>query len=133
MQELIVNSNNGNLQVLRKFVEEHARDLSLNVKDRANLVFCVLEAAANAVNHGNKNNRDKQVRIVFDDRDDRVVVDVEDEGNGFDPELVPDPTRSYNISTPGGRGVFFMKQMMDEVKFRRTDTGFSVTLVKFKH
>ena len=96
---------------------------------RFNLNFRVglTEALSNAMLYGNASDPQKRVRVEVTVRMEEVAVRVTDEGVGFDPALVPDPTLPANLSKSGGRGIFLMKALMDEVRFN--DQGNSVTLV----
>ncbi len=96
---------------------------------RFNLNFRVglTEALSNAMLYGNDSDPHKRVRVEVAIRVQEVAVRVTDEGTGFDPSSVPDPTLPDNISKTGGRGIFLMKSLMDEVRFN--DRGNSVTLV----
>lgn len=86
------------------------------------------EAMVNAVKHGNKEADDKLVHIDFSIDDDRATFIIRDEGPGFDPDALPDPTAIENLSRPSGRGVMLMRAYMTEVDFN--DSGNQVTLVK---
>jgi len=77
--------------------------------------------------YGNDGDPEKRVRVEVTIKLDEVSVIVTDQGVGFDPESVPDPTLPDNISKSGGRGIFLMKALMDEVQFN--ERGNSVTLV----
>jgi anti-sigma regulatory factor (Ser/Thr protein kinase) len=96
---------------------------------RLNLNFRVglTEALSNAMLYGNGSDPQKRVRIEVTVRVEEVAVRITDQGEGFDPTLVPDPTLPDNISKSGGRGIFLMKSLMDEVRFN--ERGNSVTLV----
>ena len=96
---------------------------------RFNLNFRVglTEALSNAMLYGNNSDPEKRVRVEVTVRMEEVAVRVTDEGVGFDPTKVPDPTLPDNISKTGGRGIFLMKSLMDEVRFN--DEGNSVTLI----
>jgi len=87
----------------------------------------LMEALANAVLYGNGEDPDKRVRLEIALLAHTIEARVTDEGNGFDPEDVPDPTTPENIRRAGGRGLFLMRKLMDEVHFN--DVGNSVTLV----
>ena len=100
---------------------EYARRLNLNFR------VGLTEALSNAMLYGNNSDPEKSVRVEVTITNDEVSVRVTDQGVGFDPELVPDPTLPDNISTSGGRGIFLMKALMDEVEFN--ERGNSVTLV----
>ena len=75
----------------------------------------------------NDGDPEKRVRVEVTVKVEEVAVRVTDQGVGFDPESVPDPTLPDNITKTGGRGIFLMKSLMDEVRFN--DQGNSVTLV----
>ena len=81
------------------------------------LLIAVIEAGTNAVQHGNMFADDKVVKfeVTVDPSDVRVRVD--DVGNGFDPSRVLNPTEGEQLLNPHGRGLFLMRQLMDEVKF----------------
>ena len=86
------------------------------------------EAMSNAIRHGNDSDPDKNVVVEYDITDDEFRASVTDEGCGFSPDQVPDPTLVENIKRPFGRGVMLMKAYMSEVIFN--ERGNRVTLVK---
>ena len=96
---------------------------------RVNLNFRVgmAEALANAMIYGNGSDPGKRVRLSVEMDPSRVVVEVHDEGEGFDPSRVPDPTLPEFLERAGGRGIFLLYQLMDEVRFNAC--GNSVRLV----
>jgi serine/threonine-protein kinase RsbW len=75
------------------------------------------EALVNAIKHGNQMDRGKEVRISYRLLPDRFDVSIADEGNGFDPDDVPDPTAAENLERPCGRGLMLMRHYMSEVTF----------------
>src|SRR5688500_9134595 len=87
----------------------------------------VAEALANAMIYGNGNDPAKRVRVEVDLTRDQVLLEVRDEGVGFDPTQVPDPTLPENLEAPGGRGIFLIRELMDEVDYN--ERGNSVRLV----
>ena len=100
---------------------ECARRLNLNFR------VGLTEALSNAMLYGNGSDPQKRVRVEVDVRVEELAVRVTDQGVGFDPTAVPDPTLPDNITKSGGRGIFLMKALMDEVRFN--ERGNSVTLV----
>ena len=86
------------------------------------------EALANAIKHGNSGDPDKHVIVEFSIEDDRFQISISDEGGGFDPEDVPDPTLDENLTKPYGRGVMLMRTYMDEVSYN--EAGNCVTMSK---
>lgn len=87
----------------------------------------VSEALTNAILYGNRNDPKKEVRVEVMLDDSHVALKVIDQGNGFDPDALPDPTLPANLERSGGRGVFLMRELMDEVEF--IDPGNAVRLV----
>ena len=87
----------------------------------------IAEALANAIIYGNGRDPDKRVRLEVELSRERVAVLVRDEGEGFDPAAVPDPTLPENLEEPGGRGIFLIRELWDEVDF--TGCGNCVRLV----
>jgi serine/threonine-protein kinase RsbW len=88
------------------------------------------EAFINAVKHGNKMDSDKKVKIEYSVSSDRVEMSMTDEGDGFDPEAVPDPRSGKNLYKPEGRGIFLMKSYMDMVRYDQR--GNCVYMVRYK-
>lgn len=87
------------------------------------LVTALREAVANAVRHGNRQDPARLVRIDYRIVNSTVTIRVEDEGEGFDPAAIPDPTDPENLLRPSGRGIFYMRQFMNRVDFDSTDCG----------
>jgi serine/threonine-protein kinase RsbW len=75
------------------------------------------EGLNNAIRHGNRLDPRKKVRLDYEVNSDRVVIEIADEGPGFDPQDVPDPTADENLEKPSGRGIMLMRAYMDEVRF----------------
>ena len=88
------------------------------------------EALANAIRHGNGGDSSKTVTVEYDVDDERVSISITDQGPGFDPTDVPDPTLDENLERPCGRGVMLIKAYMTEVSYN--DSGNCVTMIKRK-
>jgi serine/threonine-protein kinase RsbW len=86
------------------------------------------EALRNAMIHGNKSNPDKKVLIETIVTDSSVTICVEDEGEGFDPKELPDPTLDENLLRESGRGVYLINHLMDEVRYEQG--GRRVVMIK---
>lgn len=99
----------------------HARRLDLNFR------VGLTEALSNAMLYGNAHDPTKSVVVEVAIGPGLVRATVRDQGTGFDPAAIPDPTRPENLTRPCGRGVFLMRQLLDEVWFN--DRGNEVTLV----
>lgn len=95
--------------------------------------MAVREAVTNAVLHGNGQDESKVVEIQFKSSANALEIVVRDEGRGFNPESVPDPTDPQNLLKTSGRGILFMRTFMDEVEWsRHPDGGTVVRMVKKK-
>ena len=96
-----------------------------------NVSVAVRESVVNAIKHGNEHDESKRVAVVFTIHPAALEVKVQDQGRGFDPESVPNPIAEENLLKSYGRGIFFMRNFMDEVTIaRRPEGGMSVHMVK---
>jgi serine/threonine-protein kinase RsbW len=89
------------------------------VSDGFAVQLAVAEALTNAIRHGNREQPGKFVHLRYLVLTDQVWVEVEDEGRGFAPDAVPDPTQPENLGRPSGRGVFLMRSYMTHVEFSK--------------
>jgi serine/threonine-protein kinase RsbW len=93
--------------------------------------MAVREAVTNAVIHGNSQDEAKVVDIILKSSPDAVEISIHDQGPGFNPSEVPDPTAAENIMKTSGRGIFFMRSFMDEVNwYVPPEGGTTVRMVK---
>jgi len=93
-------------------------------EDEAHYVnVAVRESLVNAIRHGNKMDESKRVAVEFAMSPDRLEVSVQDEGPGFDLESLADPTAEANILKASGRGIFFMRSFMDDVRYTFAPKG----------
>lgn len=95
----------------------------------------IRESVINAIKHGNKHDASKNVFVEFEmtpaARPSELVIRIRDEGDGFDPDSIPDPLAPENLLKASGRGIFFMRSFMDDVQLARAEGGgMQVTLVK---
>jgi len=95
----------------------------------------VRECVVNAIKHGNQNDESKRVVVEFSPvpahNPDELVIRVEDEGEGFDPEEIADPLAPENILKSSGRGIFLIRSFMDDVQLQRGHTrGMEIRMVK---
>jgi len=115
---------NGVLQYLL----ERVAKLGVIAPEKSNLFIALDEAFVNAVKHGNKFDSSKLVRITAEVSRIEARFTVEDEGEGFDVNNVPDPRDPLNLLKTSGRGVLFIYNIMDEVKYN--ERGNQLTMVK---
>ncbi len=97
-----------------------------------NIVMAVREAAVNAVLHGNSYDPAKKITSSFESSGNALVIRISDQGQGLDPDSIPDPLAPENILRGSGRGIFLIKAFMDEVHFRQLQPGTELTLIKHR-
>ena len=117
----------GSQFVYLDFVQEVSdaitRMVGFDEKTRYWIGLSVRESVVNAIQHGNKSDESKKVEVRFKSLPDRLVIFVQDEGEGFDESQIRDPLEPENILQSGGRGVFFMRSFMDEVDWKSLPEG----------
>jgi serine/threonine-protein kinase RsbW len=124
-----IESDPNNLITVEEFVNYFAKDLGLNNDQLSSLLLAVTEATTNAIVHANKCDTSKLVSVDAHIEDSRLIVKVKDEGKGFDPSSIPDPTEPENLLKDSGRGVYLMRVYMDEVRYNITPTGTETILI----
>ena len=92
-------------------------ELGANEQLMFGIDMAIREAVTNAVVHGNKQDDSKQVRVEIKSSPEELEISVRDEGPGFNPTEVPDPTTAENLMKTSGRGIFFMRNFVDEVEW----------------
>lgn len=107
-----------NIRMIESFIDNAKEKFSLNDDIYGNIMIAVTEAVNNAIKHGNKNDSKKNVALALSLEEGLIKFKIEDEGSGFDYQNLPDPTSPENIEKPGGRGIFLMKHLSDEVDFK---------------
>lgn len=115
-------SKKENLREIEKLVDEFNEIEELNESLYGKVLLATIEAANNAIVHGNKLDPEKTVMVEIRKGKDRIEIYVEDQGEGFNYMRIPDPTAPENIENIHGRGVFLMKQLSDEVNFYKNGT-----------
>jgi serine/threonine-protein kinase RsbW len=116
-REIKIKSSTENLREIEKFVDEVSIELELSDEIYGNILIATLEAANNAIIHGNKNQKEKDVLIEISKTKNSIVLRVQDQGQGFDYSNIPDPTSPENIEKINGRGVFLMKKLSDKMEY----------------
>ncbi|MFN9754642.1 MAG: ATP-binding protein [bacterium] len=113
-------------------VVESAATLGFDEDARMDLGLAIREAMVNAVAHGNAYSPNKQVRLILEAQGDAIRVTIIDQGQGFDLNQVPDPTRGENLMRESGRGLLLMQAFVDEFSVKRSPAGGAeVVLVKY--
>jgi serine/threonine-protein kinase RsbW len=104
---------------LESFVRSIADKYQLNESLYADILLTLTEAVNNAILHGNKKDCNKKVNIHLKQNNDRLHIFVEDQGNGFDPDSLKNPTDPDQIQGCGGRGVYLINQICHSVHFHK--------------
>jgi serine/threonine-protein kinase RsbW len=115
-----------NIRMIESFIDNAKERFHLDDDIYGNIMIAVTEAVNNAIKHGNSNDKSKNVSLSLSLDDSLIKFVVKDEGKGFDYQNLPDPTSPENLEKPGGRGIFLMKHLSDEVDFK--DSGRVVEL-----
>ncbi|MBK0403586.1 ATP-binding protein [Adhaeribacter sp. BT258] len=118
-----------NIRIVESFIDNSKDKFQIEDDIYGNIMVAVTESVNNAIRHGNKFDKDKNVYLTLVVSEDQLKFEVEDEGHGFDTESLPDPTAVENLENPGGRGIFLMRNLCDEVKF--SNNGKTVQLTFF--
>jgi len=98
--------------------------------DLFRIQMAIEEAMVNAIEHGNKRDPDKKVRCIFEVTTEKVVMDITDQGCGFDHRNVADPTLDDRVDQPRGRGVMLIRELMSETHYN--EIGNKITMIKFR-
>jgi len=125
---LEIESDPRQLITVEEFVNYVAKELNLDEEKLPGVLIAVTEATTNAIIHGNKKDIDKKVSIDIDKIDNALLIKVKDEGKGFDPEEIPDPTTPDNLLKDSGRGLYLMKFFCDKINYNFTPEGMETIL-----
>jgi serine/threonine-protein kinase RsbW len=106
-----------NIRMIESFIDNAKEKYHLDDDIYGNIMIAVTEAVNNAIKHGNRGDSSKNVILSLSLHEGLIKFMVEDEGTGFDHQNLPDPTAPENLEKPGGRGIFLMKHLSDEVAF----------------
>lgn len=115
-----------NLRIVEKAIDEISSEFNLNSELYGNVLIATIEAANNAILHGNKLDESKNVNITFNVEPKYLTIVIKDQGKGFDYTNIPDPTAPENIEKINGRGIFLMSKLSDKIDF--LDNGSTIQL-----
>ncbi len=133
--DLVVPNQTRYLGLVGGIAEQIARELAASNGNRENFAYhlnlVLTEAMANAIQYGCKKNEKDTVRICLSLEDKDLCVRVYDHGQGFDLSAVPSP--DLDALSERGRGIFFIRTLMDTVEYRKTDSGNVLEMRKRLH
>lgn len=107
-----------NIRIIESFIDNAKERFHLDDDLYGNIMIAVTEAVNNAIKHGNSGDAKKNVHLSLSLNASLLKFTIKDEGIGFNYDNLPDPTSPENIKKPGGRGIFLMKHLSDEVEFK---------------
>jgi serine/threonine-protein kinase RsbW len=125
-KRLKIESKLSNLRIIENAIDEMTGAIGVNQDNYGKILVATLEAVNNAIVHGNKSVSHKLVDVEIEFEENQIKITVTDDGEGFDPKRIPDPTMPENIEELSGRGVFLMTKLADSIAFN--DKGNSVTM-----
>lgn len=107
-----------NIRMIESFIDNAKERFHLNDDIYGNIMIAVTEAVNNAIKHGNEGDKSKNVLLSLSLNESMIKFTIKDEGKGFKYDNLPDPTAPENLEKIGGRGIFLMRHLSDEVQFK---------------
>lgn len=122
-----IGSEIGNLRIVENIIDETTNEIGITKDSYGKILVSALEAVNNAIVHGNKSNPEKSVDIEIKLNKRNLSIKVKDEGKGFSPEDIKDPTLPENLEELNGRGIYLMSHLADSIEF--SEKGTMVTII----
>ncbi|MBX2975448.1 MAG: ATP-binding protein [Ignavibacteriaceae bacterium] len=126
---LEIESDSNNLITVEEFINYVASDVNLDPEKLPGLLIAITEATTNAIIHANKKDVTKKVVLDIQLQNSQLIIKVIDQGQGFDPTKIPDPTEPENLLKDSGRGLYLMRVFADELKYNITPNGTETILI----
>jgi len=126
---LEIESDSNNLITVEEFINYVASDVNLDPEKLPGLLIAITEATTNAIIHANKKDVTKKVVLDIQLQNSQLIIKVIDQGQGFDPTKIPDPTEPENLLKDSGRGLYLMRVFADELKYNITPSGTETILI----
>lgn len=130
VKKIRIESNASSISIVENEIDFITSEAGISKDNYGKILVSVLEAVNNAIIHGNKNDNTKFVDIELELLKDVLKITVTDQGKGFKPLEVPDPTKQENLETLNGRGVFLMSKLADSIEFNRKGNSVKMTFKK---
>jgi serine/threonine-protein kinase RsbW len=116
-----------NIRIVESFIDNVKDQFKIDDDIYGNIMVAVTESVNNAIRHGNKLDKNKSVFLSVISEENQLKFTIEDEGTGFNPDALPDPTAPENLDKLGGRGIFLMKHLSDQVHFSKEGRSVELT------
>jgi serine/threonine-protein kinase RsbW len=118
-KKLRIESNIASLRMVENTIDEVMSEIGITQENYGKILVSTLEAVNNAIMHGNRSESEKMVEVEISYKNEKLKIKITDEGKGFIPDEVPDPTNVQNLEAVNGRGIFLMSRLADEIKFSK--------------
>jgi serine/threonine-protein kinase RsbW len=126
-KKIKIESSSENLRIIENAIDETTTILGISQDSYGKILVSTMEAVNNAILHGNRSDPKKIVEIVITYKTNELKIKVADEGPGFRPENIPDPTIPENIEALNGRGVYLMSHLADKIKYNKKGNSVTIT------
>ena len=127
LKKIKIESKLSNLRIIETAIDNVTFESGINQDNYGKILIGTLEAVNNAIVHGNKSDESKSVEVEISLNSKDLQVTITDEGKGFKPSDVPDPTQPENIEALNGRGIFLMSKLADDIKFNKKGNQVKLT------
>ena len=132
LADVVLDSTLESVDQAEEIVVRAARSVGFDEDEQHQIGIAVRESMVNAVAHGNRYSARKKVHLVVSGGKAGIVIEIDDEGKGFDMDEVPDPREGDNILRQSGRGLLMIRAFMDELEIKRREPqGTHVRMAKF--
>lgn len=122
-KSLVLESNLESIDLMEGLITSVKEEHAISENNFTGIWIALNEAVTNAIKHGNKYDPQKKVCLTVETKNDRYICfTVKDEGDGFDPAVLSDPTDPEHLAEPNGRGVFLINKLADLVNFSNNGT-----------
>jgi serine/threonine-protein kinase RsbW len=128
-RNLRIESKISSIRAVERAIDEATSELDISQDCYGKILVSTLEAVNNAIIHGNKLDPGKFVDIEIFNENDVIKIKISDQGNGFSPDKVPDPTIPENLQEINGRGVFLMSRLADRIEYNNLGNEVTMTFL----
>jgi serine/threonine-protein kinase RsbW len=132
-REMVIQSDPAEARRVQEDIEHALLSHQYDEREIFSIKLALEEALINAIKHGNQMDRSKTVKIHYRIQPDRFDVGITDQGNGFNPEDVPDPMAVENLERPCGRGLLLIRHYMTEVTYHPPGNQLSMSMIRKPH
>lgn len=129
MNRMIIKSDIKNISFVENLIDDLVEKHEVNSDVYGKVLLAVVEGVNNAILHGNKSNKEKEVIIDYDLNPEKIQFNILDQGSGFNYHNLPDPTLPENVERVSGRGIFLMKHLADDLQFNEKGNEVRLTFI----